>query len=132
MKKVMVFGTFDIVHPGHIYFFEKSKEFGDQLIVVVALDMNVKNEKGSFPHNNERKRVNEVKRLSIVDEAVLGNKDDKYKIIEEHKPDMICLGYDQQEDADKLVDEMLKRGINLSVVRLDPYKPEKYKSSKMR
>ena len=38
MKLVMCAGTFDIVHPGHLYFFSEAKKLGDKLIVVVARD----------------------------------------------------------------------------------------------
>jgi len=41
MKTVMTFGTFDIVHPGHIHFLQQAKTYGDRLITIVARDMNV-------------------------------------------------------------------------------------------
>ena len=42
MKKVIVFGTFDILHQGHLDFFRQAKQYGDYLIVAVAHDENVK------------------------------------------------------------------------------------------
>ena len=56
MKKVMVFGTFDIFHDGHRDYFKQAREFGDYLIVVVARDENVLKIKGNIPRNNEKAR----------------------------------------------------------------------------
>ena len=41
MKKVMVFGTFDIIHPGHIHLLKEAKEYGDFLIAVIGRDATV-------------------------------------------------------------------------------------------
>ena len=46
MKKVILFGTFDIFHKGHKNFLEQAQEFGDYLIVVIARDKTVKKIKG--------------------------------------------------------------------------------------
>ena len=52
--------------------------------------------------------------------------------IEEIKPEIIALGYDQEHFAKDLDKEMKKRGINAKVIRIDAYKKEQYKSSKLR
>ena len=56
MKKVIVFGTFDIFHPGHEYFLKKSKRFGEELTVVVARDKTVYEVKKRYSLNNEEER----------------------------------------------------------------------------
>jgi len=123
MKKVMVFGTFDVLHKGHLNFFKQGRKYGDYLIAVVARDKTVKEIKGRFPRNNEKKRLQKVKRYA--DKAVLGYIKNKYKVISRFKPDVICLGYDQKEFI-----KGLKR-FNIKVKRLKAYKPHKYKSSKL-
>ena len=50
IKKVMIFGTFDKFHPGHINFLKQSEQYGDYLIVVVARDITVKKLKGKMPY----------------------------------------------------------------------------------
>lgn len=132
MKKVMVFGTFDVLHKGHLNFFKQAKKYGDYLIVAVARDDIVKKVKGKKPKHNEKQRLNKIQKLDIVDKAVLGMKKDKYKNIEKYKPDIICLGYDQTAFTDKLKQELKKRKLKTKIIRLKPYKPHKYKSSKLK
>ena len=124
MKKVMVFGTFDILHRGHLNFFKQARKYGNYLIIVVARDKTVKGVKGKIPKNNERKRLKKVMRYA--DKAVLGFIFDKYKVIKKFNPAVICLGYDQ-----KFFVEGLKK-LNIAVIRLKQYKAYKYKSSKIR
>ena len=132
MKKVMCAGTFDIIHPGHLYYLSEAKKYGDKLVVVVARDETSKKFKGKSPLHNERERLEAVRMLEIVDEAVLGHHGDIFKIIEEIKPDVICLGYDQNVQKQELEDELKKRGIKADVVRISSYMPHMYKSSKMK
>ncbi|HZX45538.1 MAG TPA: adenylyltransferase/cytidyltransferase family protein [Candidatus Nanoarchaeia archaeon] len=132
MTITLSFGTFDIIHPGHIYFLKKAKELGDRLVVVVARDSTIKEVKKNSPKYNENQRLQHIKDLRIADEAMIGNEDDKYRVIEEIKPEIIALGYDQEHFAKDLDKEMKKRGINAKVIRIDAYKKEQYKSSKLR
>ena len=129
MRKVMVFGTFDILHPGHLNFFSQARNYGDYLVAAVARDKTVRQVKG-HPKNCERIRLLEVS--DHVDKAVLGYEGDKYRIIEEVKPDIICIGYDQKFFVDSLRQEILKRGMEIKIIKLEPYKPDIYKSSKLR
>ncbi|MBS3101431.1 adenylyltransferase/cytidyltransferase family protein, partial [Candidatus Woesearchaeota archaeon] len=72
MKKVMCAGTFDIIHPGHLFYLSEAKKYGDKLVVVVARDNTSEKFKGRKPAHNERERLEAVRTLEIVDEAVLG------------------------------------------------------------
>lgn len=128
MKKVIVFGTFDIIHPGHINMFKQAKEYGDYLVAVVARDKISCDVKGKLPKNNENARLENIKKLNVADKARLGCLDDKYQVIREEKPDVIALGYDQRAFVDKLEEAM---DDHARIVRLGPYKPEIYKSSKL-
>ena len=129
MKKVLVFGTFDRLHPGHIDFFEQAKKLGDRLMVVVARDVTVNKIKGQFPKRSELLRLKAVKQCKLIDEAVLGNAGDPYAIIADIKPDIIALGYDQTSFTENLDQELKKAGIIAQVIRLKPFGPEKYHSS---
>lgn len=131
-KKVMCAGTFDIIHPGHLYYLSEAKKHGDKLIVVVARDKTSQKFKGSKPVHNEKERLEAVRMLKIVDKAVLGKQGNIFDIIREIKPDVICLGYDQSVQKHQLEDELKKRSIKAEVVRVYAYMPHLYKSSKLR
>ena len=132
MTTVMCFGSFDVLHPGHLFYLREAKKFGDTLIVVVARDSTIKKIKGQDTKYNERQRIEHVRDLPVVDKAVLGYEADPYEIIEEINPDIICLGYDQDSYAENLKEEMKKREMNPKIYRLKPYKEHVYKSSKLK
>jgi len=123
MRKVMVFGTFDVLHLGHLNYFKQALKFGDFLVVVVARDKNVLKLKGRKAKNNEKKRLKRVRK--IVDKAVLGYVADRFRIIEKEKPSVVCFGYDQKVDSDLL--RKIKK-LKIKVKKLKAYKPRKYKS----
>lgn len=129
MTKVMVFGTFDILHPGHEHMLKEAKEYGNELIVVVARDYNVKLTKGRLPKYNEKQRVQNLKKLGLANKVCLGYIRNKYKIIKTEKPNIIALGYDQKTYVDELSDNIED---HVQIVRLVPYKARVYKSSKLR
>ncbi len=89
-KKVLVGGVFQIIHPGHLYLLEQAKKLGD-VYVVVARDSNTKKKLVV----REGDRVKLVKSLFLVKTAVLGSKNDFFKIVYKLKPDFILLGPDQ-------------------------------------
>ena len=121
MVKVMATGTFDLLHMGHIYYLREAKKLGDKLVVVVATDNTVRRLKHE-PVNNENIRLNLIKELRMVDEAYLGHEDDMYEIVEEIRPDIVALGFDQIHDEKNIGSELKKRKINAKVVRLSEFK----------
>jgi len=120
MVKVMATGTFDLLHMGHIYYLREAKKLGDKLVVVVARDSTVRKLKHE-PVTPEKMRLDLIRELKVVDEAVLGHEDDMYAIVEEIKPDIIALGYDQIHDEEKIKHELKKRKLGVHVVRLPKY-----------
>lgn len=137
MKKVLAFGTFDHLHKGHIFYLEQARALGDELHVLVACDQAVEWAKGRPPRQPEQERLAHIKELSIVDAAYLGEPvatiADYLRPIQQIKPDIICLGYDQMLGEE----EWLKREVaRLSpiptVVRVQSHKPKEYKSSLLR
>ena len=131
MKSVMCAGTFDIIHPGHLYYLSEAMKYGDKLIVVVARDETSKSFKGRGPIHNERDRLESVRMLKIVDNAILGNLGNIFDIIEEIKPDVICLGYDQKVQKQQLENELKMRNLKADVIRIGPYMTNLYKTSKL-
>jgi len=132
MGTVLAFGTFDILHPGHLSYLKQAKELGERLVVVVATDSNVQKLKGEKPVNDEEHRKELVEALSIVDEALVGFEDDMIKSVEKVNPEVVALGYDQFGDEEKLRKIFEERGIKAQIKRMKPFKEELYKSSKIK
>ena len=121
MKKVLVGGRFNIVHPGHVFFLKKAKALGDYLIVVVANDKMIKRNSKTVIHSqNERKKG--IEKLGFVDKAVIGHPDDIMKTVERERPDIIALGYDQKFNEKGLEKSANSMGIKCSVVRMPELK----------
>jgi len=119
----MATGTFDLLHMGHIYYLKEAKKLGDTLVVVVATDATVRKLKHD-PITPQEIRVSLIKELKMVDEAYLGHEGDMYSIVEEIKPDIIALGFDQIHDDATIKKELEKRKMNVQVVRLSKYQGE--------
>ena len=128
----MIFGTFDILHCGHLHMFKQAKEYGDYLIAIVGRDSNVEEIKGIGPMHNEKERLELISQIKLIDKARLGDKKDVYKVIEEEKPDAVALGYDQRAYVDNLADAITKAGLETQIVRLTEYQEKRLKSSKIK
>jgi len=118
LTRVMATGIFDILHAGHLYFLSEAKKLGAELIVVVATDATARKLKHE-PIMNQKMRLELISALRIVDKAVLGYEDDKYRIVSELKPDIIAIGYDQIHDTEEIQTECVKRNIDCKVIRLE-------------
>ncbi len=132
MKKVLITGTFDRLHPGHLNYLNQAKKLGDYIIVIIARDKTVLKVKGRLPKNNEKKRAKVIRQTKIPNRVYLGKIRDKYALIQKSRPDVIALGYDQNIFTKNLKKELNKRGLRPKIIRLKPYKPHLYKSSLMR
>ena len=116
VKRVLVGGTFNILHPGHILFLKKAKSLGNYLIVVVASDSTVKREKGALVLPAE-KRAGLLRNLKFIDKVLIGSEENKLKVVEREKPDIIALGYDQKGE-DELRKKLKERGLTCKVWRI--------------
>ena len=120
MTRVMASGVFDILHTGHVHYLSEAKKLGDELVVVVAADATAKRRKHT-PIIPEKMRLELVNSLKPVDRAVLGKSGDKYKVVEEIRPDVIAIGYDQPFNEKVLEEDLGKRGLEVKVVRMTGY-----------
>ncbi len=131
-KKVMMFGTFDILHAGHLHIFKEAKKKGDELIAIVARDKNVIKIKRHKPFHNEAERKKILEHIDYIDKVFLGDIEDIYKTIRQIKPDVILLGYDQKTFVDGLRGELKRVSPKTKVLRLKPYKSGSYKTKKIK
>jgi FAD synthetase len=118
-RRVVATGTFDILHPGHIYYLEESRKLGDELHVIVARDRNVRHK--PRPVIGEDQRLKVVRALRVVDSARLGDPTDMFRPIREIDPAVITLGFNQHFREDDLEKALRERGIGAEVVRIGEY-----------
>ncbi len=125
-KKVLIAGTFDLIHPGHVYLINEAAKLGD-VYVIVATDKNRELYSGEAPIVPEEQRLAVIKSIKKVNDARLGRSDnDTLKTVEEINPDIILLGPDQEYSVEILKNGLQKKGLdNIEVRRLETYY-EKY------
>ncbi|KQC03689.1 MAG: FAD synthase [Methanoculleus sp. SDB] len=128
MVRVVATGTFDILHPGHLYYLEQSRSLGDELHVIVARDQNVRHK--PRPVIPEEQRLAMVAALKPVDAARLGDREDMFRPIADIHPDIITLGYNQHFSEERLETELRQRGISARVVRTEAYPGDGFCSSR--
>ena len=131
--KIMVFGTFDVLHPGHIHFFRQARRLAKKpyLIVSVARDVNVKKIKGQKPRHNERARLKKLAACGLVNKAILGGLRSYLPHILKESPSLIALGYDQTVYVKGLKAKLKQKGLQVKVFRLKSHRPHVYKTSKL-
>lgn len=132
MKVVMIFGTFDIVHHGHLNLFKQACKYGDELVAVVARDKRVKDIKSKQSIHNERERKYFLEQIRLIDKVLLGDQKDVYKVVKKIRPDVIVLGYDQMHFTEKLQEKIQEFGLKTKIVRAKAYKSEILKTGKIR
>ena len=103
MKKVITYGTFDLLHYGHVNLLERAKSLGDYLVVVLSSDefnYNEKNKKCYFSYE-ERKRLLEA--IRYVDLVIPENSwEQKISDVKEFKIDTFVMGDDWKGKFDFL------------------------------
>ncbi|PIR68240.1 FAD synthase [Candidatus Nomurabacteria bacterium CG10_big_fil_rev_8_21_14_0_10_35_16] len=129
-KKIMVFGTFDGLHLGHLNFFKQARRLAPKpfLIVSIARDKNVKIIKKNFPILKEKKRISLVKKSNLVDQVVLAGLNNHLPHILKIRPDIIALGYDQKNYVPNLKKDLQNKGLIVKIIRLRAYKKNIYKN----
>lgn len=121
--RVLIFGTFDHLHPGHEFVLQEAQKRGE-LHVVIARDINVEKIKGRPPDENEEDRLKAVKNVCSDCHPELGDEEDFLVPVRAVQPDLILLGYDQ-----KLPPGVSEEDLPCPVERLPAFEPEKWKSS---
>jgi len=134
-KKVLIAGTFDLIHPGHIYLINEAAKLGD-VYVVVATDKNREIYSGDAPIVPEKQRLAVIKSIKNVRGAKLGRHDnDTLKTVKEMQPDIVLLGPDQKYSIKTLKKGLIDIGlVNIDVRRLETYyeKCELHSSSQIK
>jgi FAD synthetase len=121
-KKVMIAGTFDIIHPGHIFLINEAAKLGD-VYVIVSTDKNRERYAGEAPIVPQEQRLEVVSSLKNVKKAVIGRSDNNtLKTVEQIDPDIILLGPNQKYDISILKNGLTAIGLgHIEVRRLELY-----------
>lgn len=132
-KVVLASGTFDLIHLGHVKYLEEAKKAGGKnakLIVIVARDKTVEKRKGAAPVMPEEHRKALVESLRVVDEAILGYEHfDIGAVIEELKPDIIAVGYDQEGIEEEVRKAVAARKLPVQVIKIGRFGKDELNSS---
>ena len=105
MKKVITYGTYDMLHKGHIRLLERARALGDYLIVVVSTDefnWNEKRKKCYFSYEERKKLVEAVRYVDLV--IPEENWDQKISDVKEYHVDTFVMGDDWKGKFDFLKD----------------------------
>ena len=105
------------MHVGHVRYLKKTKEFADNLIVMLNSDSSVKAIKGdSRPINSESDRAEILSSLNCVDYVVLFEENSPAKLLEEIKPDVYTKGADYTIETLPEKDIVLRNNIKVEFI----------------
>lgn len=103
MKKVITYGTFDLLHYGHVNLLQRAKELGDYLIVAISTDefnWNEKHKKCYFSYEERKRLVESIRYVDLV--IPEENWEQKSSDIQEFKVDTFVIGDDWEGKFDFL------------------------------
>ena len=105
MKRVITYGTFDLLHYGHINLLRRAKELGDYLIVCLSTDEfneNMKNKKTYFSYEQRKKLLEAVRYVDLV--IPEENWEQKSEDVQKYECDIFVMGDDWKGKFDFLKD----------------------------
>lgn len=102
MKRILTYGTFDLIHVGHINLLRRAKELGDYLIVGISTDeFNTKKQKQAFHNFEDRKSI--LESIRYVDLVIPEHSwEQKVHDIEKYHIDLFVMGDDWDGEFDYL------------------------------
>lgn len=102
MKRVLTYGTYDVLHYGHINLLRRAKDLGDYLIVALSTDeFNAIKEKKSYYNYEQRKKI--IESIRYVDLVIPEtNWEQKVSDIEKYQADIFVMGDDWEGKFDFL------------------------------
>ena len=115
MKKVFCWGTFDLLHEGHIAFLQDARNKGDYFTIIVISDNAVYENKRKKTIDNQNRRATNLRATGIVDKVIEASDDLNVNLerIASLKPDVFVFGYDQQTSIEtQLMNYLANKGLS--------------------
>jgi len=132
MKTVLIFGSFDGIHPGHEFMLRQARGYGERVVAALAPDNVIERLKGKMPKFLFEERRDALQATGLVNEITTSDKDEgAYRVVGRVQPDIVAFGYDQTALHENFLKFLERTGKNIRVVILPSFEPEKYKSSKL-
>ena len=122
MKKIITYGTFDLLHTGHINILRRAKQLGDYLVVAISSDeFNAGKGKKAYYSFEQRKAILEA--IRYVDEVIPENNwEQKKEDIKKHDIDIFVMGDDWKGEFDFLKSDCevvyLPRTVGISTTQI--------------
>ena len=132
MKRVITYGTYDLLHYGHIELLRRAREMGDYLIVALSSDEfnRIKNKKSYYNYEQRKMMLESIRYVDLViSEEGWGQKE---KDVERYDIDTFVMGHDWEGEFDFLKDKCeviyLRRteGISTTKVKKELYGKEEH------
>ena len=106
MKKVITYGTFDLLHYGHVNLLQRAKKLGDYLIVAISTDefnWNEKQKKCYFPYEKRKQLLEAIRYVDLV--IPEESWDQKRTDVHDYQADVFVIGDDWKGKFDFLREE---------------------------
>lgn len=118
MKRVITYGTFDLLHYGHINLLQQAKQYGDYLIVALSTDEFNEVEKNKLSFFSYKKRKKLLEAIRYVDLVIPEkNWSQKSEDIEQYHINTFVIGDDWQGEFDYLIE---KSGVEVIYIPRTP------------
>ncbi len=98
MKRILTYGTFDLLHYGHIRLLQRAKALGDYLIVAISTDEfnNIKNKKSYHSYETRKKMVEAIRYVDLV--IPEERWDQKIDDVKKYEVDTVVMGSDWKDN----------------------------------
>ncbi|HCW7784692.1 TPA: glycerol-3-phosphate cytidylyltransferase [Staphylococcus aureus] len=122
MKRVITYGTYDLLHYGHIELLRRAREMGDYLIVALSTDEfnQIKHKKSYYDYEQRKMMLESIRYVDLViPEKGWEQKEDD---VEKFDVDVFVMGHDWEGEFDFLKDKCeviyLKRTEGISTTKI--------------
>lgn len=94
MKRILTYGTFDLLHYGHIRILKRAKELGDYLVVALSTDEfnAIKGKQAYHSYETRKKMLEAIRYVDLV--IPEDNWEQKVQDIKDYKIDVVVMGSD--------------------------------------